>query len=105
MELKKALRIMSIENKPIERLQAREPIIDGPLDEAPEDTFPANDAVAIDIELESHDQALHFLYDCIHGSRSASACGMLGSYPVGLRASIGFPLCQESRPSRFCLFR
>ena len=105
MELNKVLQIMSIENKPIERLQAREPIIDGPLDEALEQTFPANDAVAIDIELESRDQALHFLYDCIHSSRSASACGMLGSYPVGLRASIGFPLCQESRPSRFCLFR
>jgi hypothetical protein len=55
MELKKVLQIMSIEHK-THRLSSRALAhLDGLLDEALEQTFPASDAVAIDIERESHD--------------------------------------------------
>ena len=54
MELKKVLQIMSIEHK-THRLSSRALAhLDGLLDEALEQTFPASDAVAIDIERESH---------------------------------------------------
>jgi hypothetical protein len=55
MELKKVLQVMSIEHK-IHRLSSRALThLDGLLDEALEHTFPASDAVAIDIERESPD--------------------------------------------------
>ena len=55
MELKKVLQVMSIEHK-THRLSSRALAhLDGLLDEALEQTFPASDAVAIDIERESHD--------------------------------------------------
>ena len=55
MELKKVLQVMPIENKP-HRVSANALAhLDGLLDEALEQTFPASDAVAIDIERESHD--------------------------------------------------
>jgi len=55
MELKKVLQIMSIEHK-THRLSSRALAhLDGLLDEALEQTFPASDAVAIDIERESYD--------------------------------------------------
>ena len=56
MELKKVLQVMSIEHKPL-RLSSRVLAhLDGLLDEALEQTFPASDAVAIDIERESRDR-------------------------------------------------
>jgi hypothetical protein len=55
MELKKVLQVMSIEHK-THRLSSRALAhLDGLLDEALEQTFPASDAVAIDIERESPD--------------------------------------------------
>jgi hypothetical protein len=55
MELKKVLQVMSIEHK-THRLSSRALAhLDGLLDEALEQTFPASDAVAIDIERESQD--------------------------------------------------
>ena len=55
MELKKVLQVMSIEHK-THRLSSRALAhLDGLLDEALEQTFPASDAVAIDIERELHD--------------------------------------------------
>ena len=55
MQLKKVLQIMSIEHK-THRLSSRALAhLDGLLDEALEQTFPASDAVAIDIERESND--------------------------------------------------
>jgi len=55
MQLKKVLQIMSIEHK-THRLSSRALAhLDGLLDEALEQTFPASDAVAIDIERESQD--------------------------------------------------
>ena len=55
MELKKVLQVMSIEHK-THRLSSRALAhLDGLLDEALEQTFPASDAVAIDIERKSHD--------------------------------------------------
>jgi hypothetical protein len=56
MELKKVLQVMSIEHK-THRLSSRALAhLDGLLDEALEQTFPASDAVAIDIERESYDR-------------------------------------------------
>jgi len=50
------LQMMPIENKP-HRLSSRALAhLDGLLDEALEQTFPASDAVAIDFERESHDR-------------------------------------------------
>jgi hypothetical protein len=55
MELKKVFLVMSIEHK-THRLSSRALAhLDGLLDEALEQTFPASDAVAIDIERESPD--------------------------------------------------
>ena len=55
MELKKVLQVMSIEHK-THRLSSRALAhLDGLLDEALEQTFPASDAVAIDIERELPD--------------------------------------------------
>jgi hypothetical protein len=56
MELKKVFLVMSIEHK-THRLSSRALAhLDGLLDEALEQTFPASDAVAIDIERESHER-------------------------------------------------
>jgi len=53
--------MMPIENKPL-RLSSRALAhLDGLLDEALEQTFPASDAVAIDIECESHDREAQVL--------------------------------------------
>ena len=46
---------MPIENKPHRVSASALAHLDGLLDEALEQTFPASDAVAIDIERESHD--------------------------------------------------
>ena len=46
---------MPIENKPHRASPSALAHLDGLLDEALEQTFPASDAVAIDIERESHD--------------------------------------------------
>ena len=45
---------MPIENKPHRVSPSALAHLDGPLDQALEQTFPASDAVAIDIERESH---------------------------------------------------
>jgi hypothetical protein len=55
MELKKALQVMSIERKTHGLSSRALAHLDGLLDEALEQTFPASDAVAIDFERESHD--------------------------------------------------
>jgi hypothetical protein len=47
------LQVMPIENKPHRASSSALAHLDGLLDEALEQTFPASDAVAIDIELES----------------------------------------------------
>jgi len=61
MELKKVLQVMSIEHK-THRLSSRALAhLDGLLDEALEQTFPASDAVAIDIERESRDRKARVL--------------------------------------------
>ena len=61
MELKKVLQVMPIEHK-TRRLSSRALAhLDGLLDEALEQTFPASDAVAIDFERESHDRKARVL--------------------------------------------
>ena len=55
MELKKVLQVMSIEHKTHRLSSSVLAHLDGLLDEALEQTFPASDAVAIDIERESPD--------------------------------------------------
>ena len=107
MELKKVLQVMPIEHK-THRLSSRALAhLDGLLDEALEQTFPASDAVAIDIERESHDTEARVLdsrrqpeggpADCtetltrVHeqssGARAASpraSKGMTGQQSIGL---------------------
>jgi hypothetical protein len=61
MELKKILQVMSIEHK-THRLSSRALAhLDRLLDEALEQTFPASDAVAIDIDRESPDREARVL--------------------------------------------
>ena len=74
MELKKVLQVMSIEHK-THRLSSRALAhLDGLLDEALEQTFPASDAVAIDIERESPDREARVLDSrtLLSGKRKAS---------------------------------
>jgi hypothetical protein len=52
---------MPIENKPHRASSSAVAHLDGLLDEALEQTFPASDAVAIDIERESHDREAQVL--------------------------------------------
>jgi hypothetical protein len=59
--LKKVLQVTPIENKPHRASSSALAHLDGLLDEALEQTFPASDAVAIDIERESHDREARFL--------------------------------------------
>ena len=61
MELKKALQVMSIERKTHGLSSRALAHLDGLLDEALEQTFPASDAVAIDFERESHDRETRVL--------------------------------------------
>ena len=61
MELKKALQVMSIERKTHGLSSRALAHLDGLLDEALEQTFPASDAVAIDFEPESHDREAQVL--------------------------------------------
>jgi hypothetical protein len=63
IELKKVLQVMPIEKNPHGAPSSALAHHDGLLDEALEQTFPAGDAVAIDIERESHDQEARVL-DC-----------------------------------------
>jgi hypothetical protein len=49
-------KVMPIENKPHRASSRALAHLDGLLDEALKQTFPASDAVAIDIERESHDR-------------------------------------------------
>jgi ketosteroid isomerase-like protein len=56
MELKKVLQVMPVENKPHRASSRALAHLDGLLDEALEQTFPASDAVAIDVERETHDR-------------------------------------------------
>jgi hypothetical protein len=57
MELKKVLKVMPTENHPHRASSGALAHLDGLLDQALEQTFPASDAVAIHIERESHDRA------------------------------------------------
>jgi hypothetical protein len=52
--LKEALHVMPIEHKPHRASSRALAHLDGLLDEALEQTFPASDAVAIDFEPEAH---------------------------------------------------
>jgi hypothetical protein len=52
---------MPIENKPHKASSSALAHLDGLLDEALEQTFPASDAVAIDFERESHDHEVRVL--------------------------------------------
>jgi hypothetical protein len=52
---------MPIENKPRRASSSALAHLDGLLDEALEQTFPASDAVAIDFERESHDRKARVL--------------------------------------------
>ena len=52
---------MPIENKPHRASPSALAHLDGLLDEALEQTFPASDAVAIDFERESHDREAQML--------------------------------------------
>ena len=61
MELKKVLKVMPTENHPQRASSGALAHLDGLLDEALEQTFPASDAVAIDIERESHDREARVL--------------------------------------------
>jgi hypothetical protein len=56
MELKKVWQVMPIENNPHRASSIALAHLCGLLDEALEQTFPASDAVAIDIERESRDR-------------------------------------------------
>ena len=55
------MQFMPIENKPHRASPSALAHLDGLLDEALEQTFPASDAVAIDIERESHDRKARVL--------------------------------------------
>jgi hypothetical protein len=59
---------MPIENKSDRASSSALAHLDGLLDEALEQTFPASDAVAIDIEFESHDREAQVL-DSRHSAR------------------------------------
>ena len=52
---------MPAENKPHRVSSSAVAHLDGLLDEALEETFPASDAVAIDIERESHEREIRVL--------------------------------------------
>jgi hypothetical protein len=54
--LKKVFQVMPIEHKPHRASSSVLAHLDGLLDEALEQTFPASDPVAIDIDRESHDR-------------------------------------------------
>ena len=56
MELKKVLQVMSIERKTHTLSSRALAHLDGLLDEALDQTFPASDPVAIDIDRKSHDR-------------------------------------------------
>ena len=60
-ELKKVFQVMPIEHKPHRASSSALAHLDGLLDEALEQTFPASDAVAIDFERESHDREARVL--------------------------------------------
>ena len=60
-ELKKVLQVMPIENKPHRASLSARAHLDGLLDEALEQTFPASDAVAIDFERKSPTMRYEFL--------------------------------------------
>jgi hypothetical protein len=59
--LKEVLQILPIEHKAHRASSRALAHLDGLLDEALEQTFPASDAVAIDIERESHDREARVL--------------------------------------------
>ena len=61
MELKKVLKVMPTENHPRKASSDALAHLDGLLDQALEQTFPASDAVAIHIDRESHDRAARVL--------------------------------------------
>ena len=69
---------MPIENKPHRVSASALAHLDGLLDEALEQTFPASDAVAIDIERESHDREARVL---------DSRTPLSGNRKVGQRAA------------------
>ena len=78
MELKKVLQVMPIEKNPHRASSSALAHLDGLLDEALEQTFPASDAVAIDIERKSHDHEARVL-----DSRTL----LTGNRKVGQRAA------------------
>ena len=59
---------MSIENKAHRASAGARAHLDGLLDEALEQTFPASDAVAIDIEREAHDREAKVLEELPHAA-------------------------------------
>jgi hypothetical protein len=59
--LKKVFQVMPIEHKPHRASSSVLAHLDGLLDEALEQTFPASDPVAIDIDRESHDREARVL--------------------------------------------
>jgi hypothetical protein len=59
--LKKVFQVMPIEHKPHRASSSVLAHLDGLLDEALEQTFPASDAVAIDFERKSHDREARVL--------------------------------------------
>ncbi len=61
IELKKVLQVMPIKKNLHRASSSALAHLDGLLDEALEQTFPASDAVAIDIERESHDHEARVL--------------------------------------------
>ena len=60
-ELKKVFQVMPIEHKPHRASSSALAHLDGLLDEALEQTFPASDAVAVDIEHEPHERGARVL--------------------------------------------
>jgi hypothetical protein len=77
---------MSTENNPLSSALAH---LDGLLDEALEQTFPASDAVAIDIERESHDHAARVLDSGVlpTGNRKVARRGAKKHYSVFIQCS------------------
>jgi hypothetical protein len=67
--LKKVFQLMSNENKPHRPSSGALAYLDRLLDVALEQTFPASDAVAIDIERESHDREARVLDSSTLGNR------------------------------------
>ncbi len=73
---KKALQVMPAENKLHRASSSAVAHLDKLLDEALEQTFPASDAVAIDIERESHEREARVIdsRNLLAGNRKVGFC-------------------------------